>query len=405
MVGQPPRCHTRRGAWAPVAIEMDFGRSGTIRLTCTRGLAPWLEREVTGFGLVPLAVDDTGVEVAGTLRDCMALNLRSRIATYVLFLLERFTCRSPDELYKRVAALPWEDAISPDERLSVVSAVEHPSITDSRFANRRVKDAIVDRIARRRGRRPDSGPDRENAVVNLYWRGDDGRVYLNTTGRKLSDRGYRRIPCQAPMRETLAAAVVLETGFDGTAPLVNPMCGSGTLAIEGALLASGRAPGLLRSNFGFAHVIGFDDSEWQTIRREAHRLRAPGPPVPIVATDIDAGAVEAARKNALTAGVEQLIEFRVCDFAETPMPASPGVVVFNPGYGERVGEVRELEATYARIGDFFKQRCAGWTGYIFTGNPGLAKKIGLRTSRRVPFFNAWIECRLLRYELYAGTRS
>lgn len=384
---------------------MDFGRSGTIRLTCTRGLAPWLEREVRGLGLTPRAVDETGVEVAGTLRDCMALNLRSHVATYVLYLLERFTCRSPDELYKRVVALPWEDVVAPDERLSVVSAVDHPSITDSRFANRRVKDAIVDRIARRRGRRPDSGPERENVVVSLYWSGDDGRVYLNTTGRKLSDRGYRRIPGQAPMRETLAAAVVLETGYDGTAPLVNPMCGSGTLAIEAALIASGRAPGLLRSNFGFAHVIGFDDAEWQAIRREAHRLRAAGPPAPIVATDLDPSAVEAARKNATTAGVEQLIEFRVCDFAETALPERPGVVLLNPGYGERVGEERELEATYARIGDFFKRRCAGWTGFVFTGNPGLAKKIGLRTSRRVPFFNAWIECRLLRFELYEGSKA
>jgi putative N6-adenine-specific DNA methylase len=384
---------------------MDFGRTGTIRLTCTRGLSPWLEREVRALGLEPRAVDETGVELAGTLRDCMTLNLRSHVATYVLFLLERFTCRSPDELYRRVVALPWEDVISPDERLSVLSAVDHPTITDSRFANRRVKDAIVDRIARRRGRRPDSGPERENAVVSLYWSGDDGRVYLNTTGRKLSDRGYRRIPGQAPMRETLAAAVVLETGYDGTAPFVNPMCGSGTLAIEAALLASGRAPGLLRSNFGFAHVVGFDDGDWQATRREAHRLRAAGPPAPIVATDLDPGAVEAARKNAATAGVDQLIEFRVCDFAETPLPERPGVVVINPGYGERVGEVRELEATYARVGDFFKRRCAGWTGYVFTGNPGLAKKIGLRTSRRVPFFNAWIECRLLRYELYQGARS
>jgi putative N6-adenine-specific DNA methylase len=384
---------------------MDFGRTGTIRLTCTRGLAAWLEREVESLGFAVAEADDTGVEVAGSLRDCMALNLRSRVATYVLYLLDRFTCRSPDELYRRVTRLEWDEIISPDERLSVLSAVDHPSITDSRFASRRVKDAIVDRIAARRGRRPDSGPERENAVVSLYWRGDDGRIYLNTTGRKLSDRGYRRIPWAAPMRETLAAAVVLETGYDGTAPLVNPMCGSGTLAIEAALLASGRAPGLLRSNFGFAHVLGFDDAEWQAIRREAHRLRAPAAPAPIVATDADPLAIEAARKNAMTAGVDQLIEFRACDFVDTPLPPAPGVLILNPGYGERVGEERELEATYARIGDFFKQRCAGWTGYVFTGNPGLAKKIGLRTSRRVPFFNAWIECRLLRYELYQGARA
>jgi putative N6-adenine-specific DNA methylase len=182
------------------------------------------------------------------------------------------------------------------------------------------------------------------------------------------------------------------------------MCGSGTLAIEAALIATGRPPGLLRSNFGFMHHMGFDADAWQALRREAKKVRSNDAPAPIVASDIDEKAVLAARKNAETAGVHRLIDFEVCDFADTPMPDDPGIVLLNPEYGERMGEVAALESTYKRMGDFLKQRCAGWTGFIFTGNLALAKKVGLRASRRLEFHNAKIECRLLRYELYAGTR-
>ncbi len=384
---------------------MQFEQPGTIRITCARGLASHLEREVAQLGYEIVVSEDTGVEIAGTLRDAMRLNLYLHVGLNVLLEMDRFICSTPDEAYARLVGLPWEELISPDEYVSVVATVDTPTINDSRFASRRVKDAIVDRIADHCGRRPNSGPERENVVVNLYWRGDDARVYLNTTGRKLSDRNYRKIPHKAPMAETLAAAVVLETGYDGSQPFVNPMCGSGTLAIEAALIAAGRPPGLLRSNFGFTHLLGFDDSAWQQLRAEAHKVRRPQTPAPIIATDIDDRAVRAAEQNARTAGVDQLIQFGVCDFAKTPMPSERGIVLLNPEYGERMGDERALEATYARMGDFFKQNCPGWTGYIFTGNPNLAKKVGLRASRRIPFFNAKIDCRLLKYELYEGTRK
>jgi putative N6-adenine-specific DNA methylase len=301
--------------------------------------------------------------------------------------------------------LPWEEMISPDEYVSVLSTVDTQTINDSRFASRRVKDAIVDRILDRQGRRPNSGPDRDNVVINLHWRGSDCRIYINTTGRKLADRNYRKIPLKAPMQEILAAAVIMETGYDGSRPLVNPMCGSGTLAIEAALLASGRPPGLLRTNFAFQHLLGFDSQAFQAIRAEARKIRHARTPAPIIASDIDDRAIEAARQNAMTAGVDQLIRFEVCDFAATPLPAEPGILVLNPEYGERMGEEQALEDVYSRIGDFFKQQCPGWTGHLFTGNPNLAKRVGLRASRRVPFFNANIECRLLKYEMYLGSRK
>jgi putative N6-adenine-specific DNA methylase len=181
------------------------------------------------------------------------------------------------------------------------------------------------------------------------------------------------------------------------------MCGSGTLAIEAALIGLARAPGLLRGNYGFMHLKGFEETAWKELRRSArlasHRSLAGS----IIATDISPKAIAAARKNAATAGVDQLISFAVGDFAQTPVPDGKGVVVLNPEYGERLGKVRELEATYRGIGDFFKQRCVGYQGYVFTGNLELAKKVGLKATRRIPFFNSKIECRLLEYSLYAGS--
>jgi putative N6-adenine-specific DNA methylase len=208
------------------------------------------------------------------------------------------------------------------------------------------------------------------------------------------------------MRESLAAGVVMATGYDGTAPLVNPMCGSGTIAIEAALIAARRAPGLLRTNFGFTHLKCFDENLWRTIRndaaKEGRKLAKKNRPARIIATDISPDAIVAAQKNAMTAGVEHLIDFSVCDFADTSIPDEKGIVVVNPEYGVRLGEIERLEDTYNRLGDFFKQKCPGWTCYIFTGNLALAKKVGLRTSRRTAFFNADIECRLLKYDMYEG---
>ena len=183
------------------------------------------------------------------------------------------------------------------------------------------------------------------------------------------------------------------------------MCGSGTLAIEAALIALNKAPGLLRNNYGFMHVKGFNNASWKMLREKANTLTIKTLPIRIIASDIDPEAVEAARKNAQTAGVEHLIEFICCDYAETPVPEGGGVIMLNPEYGERMGTVNELEEVYKGIGDFFKQRCKGYTGYIFTGNPGLAKKVGLRSKRKLQFFNSNIECRLIEYELYEGSKK
>ncbi len=391
---------------------IDPKKKRLVRVTCAQHVAPYLRREVEALGHQIQDEDSVGVHIGASLIDCMPLNLRLRTAQHVLWLLKRFRCPSPDALYTHTASFPWEALIENDGYVSVMANVENPKITNSMYPMLVVKDAIVDRIAKRTGARPDSGPDRSQTVINLYWKGERAWLYLNTSGQWLADRGYRRLPHHAPMRETLAAAVLMGAGYDGTTPLVNPMCGSGTIAIEAALMAAGRAPGLLRSNYGLLHTRLDLDEAWRAARREAGKLSRPkelGPVPPIVASDHDPEALDAARRNAQVAGVDHLIQFVECDFAESPLPlgggARPGHIIMNPEYGERMGETDALAGTYERIGDFLKQRCAGWTGHVFTGSKTLAGKIGLRASRRIPFMNAQIECRLLRFEMYEGTRE
>jgi 23S rRNA G2445 N2-methylase RlmL len=375
-----------------------------ILVTCAKGITPFLREEILHLGFPVLAETIAGIATEGTMDDTLRLNLFLRTGHRVLFLIREFTARDADGLYNSLSEIPWEEYIDEDGYVCITSSVDNPTIKDSRYANVRCKDAIVDRIRERRGQRPDSGPEKDRVVVNLYWKGDICSVYFDTSGEPLCRRGYRNIPMTAPMQETLAAAVIVASGWKGAGNFINPMCGSGTLAIEAALIALNRAAGILRNNFGFMHLKGFNELLWNELRAQAKREAKKTINCSIIAGDIRKEAVEAAKKNAATAGVDHLIEFSVCDFSETVIPEGGGVVMLNPEYGERMGKLKELEGVYKGIGDFFKQKCGGYTGYIFTGNFELAKKVGLKAKRRVPFFNGGIECRLLEYELYEGSR-
>jgi 23S rRNA G2445 N2-methylase RlmL len=375
-----------------------------ILVTCAKGIAPFLKEELLALRFPILTETVAGVSTEGTLDDTLRLNLLLRTGHRVLYLIRSFAAIDANALYRAISEIPWEDYIAEDGYVSVTSSVDNPNMSDERYANMKCKDAIVDRIKEKRGRRPDSGPDQDRTVVNLYWKNDGCSVYFDTSGEPLSRRGYRKVPMTAPMQETLAAAVIRATGWKDNGHFVNPMCGSGTLAIEAALTGLNRASGLLRNNFGFMHIKGFNESQWNDLRSQAKREARKTLDHRIIATDIRKEAVEAARKNAATAGVDHLIEFAVCDYSTTTLPEGGGIVVINPEYGHRMGSNEELESVYKGIGDFFKQKCRGYAGYIFTGNPVLSKKVGLKAKRRIPFFNGAIECRLLEYELYEGTR-
>ena len=381
-----------------------FPYPSQIVITCFPKQSPWLAKEVEALGYTVEQQNISEVEIKGFIDDCLRLNMYLRTAGRVLFQLQRFRAKHANELYGRIASIPWENYIASDTYFSVTSYVRNDTIRDDRFANLRVKDAIADRLLKKTGSRPNSGPLKDHVVVHLYWKEDRVRLYFDTSGNTISKHGYRKIPFKAPMIESLAASTIIASGWDRKSPFVNPMCGSGTLAIEAALMALNQAPGLLRENFGFMHLKGYDEESWEGYQRLAKLQTRETIGFKIVASDISKQALAAARENASIAGVDHLIEFVQCDFRETPIPKENGVVMINPEYGERLGADKDLEMIYEAIGDFFKQKCKGYRGYVFTGNLNLAKKIGLRASRRVEFYNASIEARLLEYELYEGSK-
>jgi putative N6-adenine-specific DNA methylase len=382
-----------------------FTASSRIIITCSNRLSPYLQTEVTALGFKPERVFKTGVELKGSLTDCIRLNLNLRCASQVLFSLKEFRANNADDLYQTLTAYAWEDVIPGGGYFSISSNVDNPTINNSLFANVKVKDAIVDRFRNRTGERPDSGPELDRTVIHLYWKESLAEIFIDTSGETLSKHGYRKIPGKAPMLESLAAATLLATKWDRRSAFINPMCGSGTLAIEAALLATNRKPGLLRSNYAFMHLNGYEERSYDEEFKKLEQQVMDVPGLKIIATDISDDAVNISKVNAGIAGVEELIEFSVCDFEETKVPEDgAGVVYFNPEYGDRLGVEAELEITYKRIGDFLKKKCKGYFGYIFTGNLELAKKIGLKPNRRIEFYTSKIDCRLLEYELYSGTK-
>ena len=383
-----------------------FETISRIIITCSNRLSPFLQMEVEALGFKPERIFKTGVELKGNLHDCIKLNLNLRCASQVLFSVKEFTAVNADALYKTLLDFEWENIIPAEGYFSITSNVDNETITNNLFANVKVKDAIVDRFRNKTGQRPNSGPELNKTVIHLYWKEAIAELFIDTSGETLSKHGYRKIPGKAPMLESLAAATLLASRWDRKSAFINPMCGSGTVAIEAALLATKRKPGLLRHNYAFMHLVNYAEqfylNEFKTLEEQVTEL----PELKIIATDISEDAVNISKINAGIAGVEEIIEFGVCDFEETQlMENENGVVYFNPEYGDRLGVEAELEITYKRIGDFLKKKCKGYTGYIFTGNLELAKKIGLKPKRRIEFYTSKIDCRLLEYELYDGSRE
>lgn len=381
----------------------------TLLVTCPKALPPYLGEEMRGLGMRDVRELVSGVECRGTLADCMTLNLEVRTGHRVLYELARFTAKGPDDLYREAGKIPWEELVAEDGYVSVSTALRTEAVRDSRFAALRLKDALVDRMAAKKGRRPDSGPNQDRTCVFLYWQGADAAIYLDSTGDSLSRRGWRTMPGKAPLQETLAAGMLLAAGWPEIAKnggrFLDPMAGSGTLAVEAAHLAQGRAPGSLRENFAFMHVLGYRRRVWEGLLREAEQRVRELEDGRFLAADRDPAQMAALRHNAVRAGLEDALRTRVCDFRDLEPGPGPGLVMVNPEYGERLGRADELAATYKALGDFLKQRCQGWRAAVLCGNPDLAKHVGLKPSARIPFWNAKIECRLLVYELYEGTRK
>jgi putative N6-adenine-specific DNA methylase len=352
-----------------------YTTKAAITITCHKRIMPYLAQEVKELGFEVEESFVTGVRLHGTINDCIKLNLNLRCASQVLYSLKQFKAADADTVYRNILQYEWENILPGNGYFSVTSNVSNDTINNSMFANLRVKDAIIDRFREQCGTRPSTGAALTGAVVHLYWKQDDAEIFVDTSGDSLARHGYRKIPGLAPMLESLAAATIYATCWDKVSPFVNPMCGSGTLAIEAAMIATNRRPGLFRTNYAFMHLQGYDANvyEQEDALLEQQIIDVPG--LRIIATDYSEKAVENAKKNAVAAGVAKLIEFTVCDFADTEIPQNvPGIFYVNPEYGERLGDITALEKTYGRIGDFMKQKCGGYFGYVFTGQLRPRKK-------------------------------
>ena len=389
-----------------------------IIISCAKELSRWTEVEVRDLGYTPIEVTENTVVVRGAMRDVMKLNLKLRTAHRVLDPLLRAECRNIRDLYHLAKSIDWENLIEADGYFSVSSIVHNYTIRDTRIPSLYTKDAIADRMRERCQRRPDSGGENKGSAVFVYWERDEVIIYLDTSGEPLSKRGYRKIPGSAPMQETLAAACLMAMHWDKKSPFLSPMCGSGTPAIEAAMMALNKAPGALKGHFAFQSIKGYSriipgetapriaprqhigaspEQIWKEIVLDAKNEEVTEGIPKIIATDISPEAVENAHTNAIAAGVAPYIEFKDCDFAETPIPQDKGCIFFNPEYGIRLGTVEELAPIYERIGTFMNEKCAGWTGGLITGNPDLARLVNLYYKTRVPFFNGPIDCRLFIY--------
>jgi len=369
---------------------------------CPRGLEAPLAAELTALGAAFVTPTDGGASFAGPLELAYHANLESRLASRILWRVAHGRCRNEDELYTLVHDIDWGRHFKPERTLRVDVAATRSPLPSLEFATLKIKDAVCDRFREAAGKRPSVDKQRPDVRVHAFLTEREATVYLDTSGEALFKRGYRRESDVAPLRENLAAGLIALSGWTPATPLLDPMCGSGTIAIEAALIAADRAPGLARS-FAFQKLAWYDGPTWQRIRQRAHdRVRpAPGTPA-IFASDIDGRVLDQCRRNLAVAGIADYVEVGAADVLARTAPAPAGILIANPPYGVRLESDATLTAFYPKLGDALKQRFPGWTAYLLTGDPRLAKLIGLKPSRRTPLFNGAIECRLYRFEIVAG---
>lgn len=384
----------RKGA-AAVAASRPLDLFATVAL----GVEELTAGELQRLGASDIQVVRGGVSFGGDRRILYRSLLRLRTASRVLVQLGSFPCASPQELYDGIRALPWTELLTPAMTLAVDCTLRDSAITHSHFAALKAKDAIVDLLRDATGSRPNIETKSPDLRANLHIAKNRATVSLDASGAPLDRRGWRLDRNDAPLRETLAAAIMLHTGWDGSVPLLDPMCGSGTLLLEGAAMALGQPAGGGRE-FGLMRWRDFDRRLWERLLQEEQAAAASSLTVPVLGYDRDPKAIIACRENARRAGLEYAISFDRRPFEETEPCGHQGVLVMNPPYGVRMGDKAELEALYRKIGEVFKRRFTGWTAYLLAGDLELARLVGLKPARRFVLFNGPLECRLLKYELY-----
>jgi putative N6-adenine-specific DNA methylase len=360
------------------------------------GTEPFLRDELCELGFSGVRLNQGGIPFRGEWEDAWRACLHSRIAQRIQALLTVFPAASPEELYAGVRAFDWTPFLSPRQTF-VVSAFCRSSIfSHSGFTALKIKDAVVDQIRDRYGSRPDVDKNDPDVRIFVYVSGTRVKVYLDVSGEPLYRRGYRREAGEAPLRETLAAALLRASGWDRSSRLADPLCGSGTIAIEAALWAGNVAPGIFRERFGFERWDCFDAAVAETmkqLRGEARALARGGRPPKIIAADVDAAVLEVAGRNAGSAGVR--LTFRQADIGDLQLGDAVGVVVTNPPYGERLRTDRE---TFRKLGAAFS-RMHGKRLCVLSGNPELNSCIPVAPLQRFPLKNGNLDCECLLYDI------
>jgi 23S rRNA (guanine2445-N2)-methyltransferase len=369
---------------------------------CPRGLERPLADELGTLDAAEIAVADGGVAFAGALALAYHVNLESRLASRVLWRVGQGAYRNERDIYALAFGLDWPRWFRVDRTLRVDVAATRSRLKSLEFATLRIKDAVCDRHRALAGKRPSISKERPDVRVHAYLTEDLATFYLDTSGEPLFKRGYRRDAAEAPLRENLAAGLLRLAAWQPGMPLLDPMCGGGTIAIEAAMMALDIAPGLKRT-FGFQKLSWYDGPTWQRIKQAAQRRMKPPGPARIHASDSEASSIRSCAANLAAAGVAAAVALERADVLARAAPEAAGVIVTNPPYGVRLADSAALAAFYPRLGDALKQRFAGWTAYIFSGDSRLPKLIGLKASRRTPLYNGALECRLYEYRLVAGS--
>ena len=368
--------------------------------TVARGLEPIAAQELERLGASNIQPEFTGVRFTGNQKTLYRVNLWSRILFRVLVPIARFSCSNAKQLYYQIQGISWSDYLTPDQTFAVHCTGSNQQLNHTHFTALQVKNAIIDQQRRQFKQRSSIDTKNPDLQINFHIHQNQGILSLDSSGSSLHRRGYRAAVGKAPLKESLAAALLDLAEWDVNLPFLDPMCGSGTLPLEASLKALNIAPGLFRENFGFMNWKDFDPQLWQQLEQEAEQAEKPQLPAAILGYDQDAEMLSQAQDNAQQCGVLDQITLMKKSLETLEAPSDQGVIICNPPYGERLGNAEELGALYKQLGDIFKQRFKGWTAFILCGSKALSKQVGLRTSRRIAVYNGSLPCTLLKYELY-----
>jgi putative N6-adenine-specific DNA methylase len=378
---------------------LSSSRSENFFASSPRGLESLLSGEISSLGGKEARETPGGVAFSGTWETCYRINLWSRIASRVLWRVGEFAYANEKDLYEAAKAVDWPQYFAVQKKIRVNVTAQKSPLKSLEFATLKVKDAVCDRFRDKLGSRPDVDRAAPDVRIHVFLEEAKGILYLDTSGEALFKRGWRMDIAEAPIRENLAAGIIMLSGWKFDQPLLDPMCGGGTLLSEAAAMARGRAPGAKR-DFGFQKLNVFSSSTWERIKNE--RTVQPVEPR-LYGSDTDPEALQAARRNLGAAGVERWVKLEQSDVLERAAPEPAGIMVANPPYGERIGSPEDLAAMYPKLGDALKKRFAGWNCYFFTADLRMAKLIRLQPSRRTPLWNGSLECRLYEFKVVSGS--